>query len=540
MTADLGSPRPLALAAVFALAVATHGLTVRNDFTFDDTIALRTNAVVAARDVPWTAAFTTDFWGVAPGGAGGVGTWRPVAVLLSRALHALGGGAAWPFHLASVLLHGLVTALLALVAGRHTGNARAGLVVGAVFATLAVNTEAVASAVASADLLAAAGLLAAWAAAGPLGSTPGGRQLALTAAATFAAGLCKESALAVPGLLVLAEAVAGASPRRLLRVGLATGAGAFAALALRGVAYGGLAEVVVGAQENPLLGTSPGVRLATGLALFQRAAGLVVAPFELSADYSFDAIAPVRSLAEPEALLGAALLAAVVGTGVVFRRRLPGAAAAAVLFAASFFLVSNVPVLLPTLFAERLLYAPAMGAALGVGVLLERWWAVRGRVALVVLLAVVAAQGSFAVARGADWQDDVALFSRAVETQPRCARAWTNLGAALAERGQHPEALAAFDQALGVQPTYAAAQTRAGVSLVALGRREEAGRRFEEAVRLDPASEPAVYNLAVFLVQAGRARDAAAVVRRVPAAARSPQLRALLEAIERPPGAGSP
>jgi hypothetical protein len=40
----------------------------------------------------------------------------PVTVALERLLYLLGGGAAWPFHLASVLLHGLSALLVARIA----------------------------------------------------------------------------------------------------------------------------------------------------------------------------------------------------------------------------------------------------------------------------------------------------------------------------------------------------------------------------------------------------------------------------------------
>lgn len=539
MSAAVATPSLRALAAVFAVAALAHAATLGNGFVFDDTFALVNNAAVNGA-APWTAAFSTDFWGFSREDPGRVGTWRPLVVLLSRVVYRLGGGAPGPLHLANLLLHALACVALATAVARHVGSARVGLVTGGLFATLAVNTEAVAGLVGSADLLSACFCFTAWACLGAPTATPSFGRLVAVAAATLGAGLSKESALAFPALLLLVDGLAGAGAARLLRAGAALAAGVTLALAARWAAFGGFGLVTATALDNPLVTESLGVRASTGLALFARATGLVLAPFELSPDYSFDSLGAVRTVLAADVLLGAGLVAGLLALALLLRTKVPGAAAAGVLLPGAFFVVSNVPVLLPSIFAERLLYLPAAGAALGLALAFDRWAARRGRLAWGVLAVFVSLQAARGVARDLDWRDDLTLFGKAVETQPRCARAWTNLGHALAQGARHEEAVAAYRAALEVVPGLAATHTRAGVSLDALGRPAEAEAHLREAARLAPLDEMSVHNYAVFLVRNGRAKEAAALVRPLVDQRPSASSRRLLEAIEALPASRSP
>lgn len=525
-------PAPLVILGVCGLAMATHATAVPNGFVFDDVSAVVSNPVVTG-EAPWSAAFMTDFWGRAAEQPGRVGTWRPLPVLLSRLLFSAGRGAAWPLHLLGVLLHGAAAVALALAGWRHTRRWRLGVVSATLFATFAVNSEAVASIVGSADLLATGLVLAAWALLGAPDATPPVGRLAVAGLLMLGAGLSKESALAAPVLLVAIDGLAGSNARRLLLVGLALGAGACCAVALRLLSFGGFALVTVTAIDNPLVGEALLTRVLTAFALFGRAAGLVVAPLDLSPDYSFDAISPAQSLFDADVLLGVALLTALVSLAVALGRRVPGIAAGTVVFVGGFFLVSNVPVVLPALFAERLLYFPAVGAALALGAALEAWWVHRPRLALAVLAVFSTCQAGRGAARGLDWRDDLSLFSRAVETQPRSARAWTNLGVALAGAQRREEALDAYRQALTIAPTLAAAHTRAGVLLDELGRPAEAEEHLRAAARADPVEQVSVRNYVVFLVRRGRREEAATLARSLVERRPTAENRRLLEAIER-------
>ena len=139
---------------------------------------------------------------------------------------------------------------------------------GAIFAALAVHTEAVAGIVGRADLMAAGCCFLAWAL---------WRRSAPAAAAAFlAALLCKESALVFPLWLVIVE-----PPRRALAW---LGAALAAYVALRAATFGLVVDDVFrSANNNLLLDEPPGVRALTALAMLARALRLILVPLDTAA-----------------------------------------------------------------------------------------------------------------------------------------------------------------------------------------------------------------------------------------------------------------
>ncbi len=142
---------------------------------------------------------------------------------------------------------------------------------------------------------------------------------------------------------------------------------------------------------------------------------LVLWPRPLSADYSFDEIPYHESLSDPRVLLGAAVLAFLLYAamrGGRFR-------VAALLFAIPLAGSLHLSFPLGTIFAERLLYLPMLGAALAFGLAVEelskrRRWAFPA-VAGVVLGASVAG----VVTRVPDWRDNETLFRKTVDDRAR-------------------------------------------------------------------------------------------------------------------------
>ncbi|MCI0459353.1 MAG: tetratricopeptide repeat protein [Gemmataceae bacterium] len=81
-----------------------------------------------------------------------------------------------------------------------------------------------------------------------------------------------------------------------------------------------------------------------------------------------------------------------------------------------------------------------------------------------------------------NWDEAEKCLRRALEKNPKSARAWTNLGLVLGQKGLYAECVEAFARV--VSP--ARAQCNLGFILTTQGKRDEARAAYREALRLDP------------------------------------------------------
>ncbi|MEW6251081.1 MAG: tetratricopeptide repeat protein [Planctomycetota bacterium] len=374
----------------------------------------------------------------------------------------------------------------------------AALGAGLLFVVHPIHTTPLNQIVDRADSAAAAGvLLAAWFCLRDARMTAGdGRagwasrlRPVLAASAAGAALLFKESAVALVGIVVVLDlaflraagngrwAVAGApangeeSGRRrawlwrrvrrcygpLLLVLLAF-AGARTAV-LGGV---GRASLEISALDNII--AHPEYRLVEGesaflarwgtpVAVFGKAARLLIWPWPLSWDYSYAAIDNVRQWDEPRLWGGGVALAACAAGLWGSWRRGRVAFVAIGIGLVSYSIVSNTYFLVGSTFAERYLYLPSAGFCMLAGWLFVRGarrlagvtarrraaaWGLRAALGAAVLIACSAAT----VVRNRDFRDNATLSAADVRTQPLSARLWRAMaGAAVSNRR--------FDAAVG-------------------------------------------------------------------------------------------
>ena len=155
-TSEPGTPRTLAAFGLVALAAIVCYLnSLGNGFALDDFWIVPQNANVTELS-NLLRLWAEPYW---TGDAGrDLGLYRPLPITFFNLEWAIGGGAAWPFHAANVLLHALVSVLVLAFARRFVPLPYA--VAGAlVFAVHPVHTEAVANVVGQAELLAATFML---------------------------------------------------------------------------------------------------------------------------------------------------------------------------------------------------------------------------------------------------------------------------------------------------------------------------------------------------------------------------------------------
>lgn len=469
------------------------------------------------------------------------GLYRPLATAsfaLNRAL--LGAGPAG-FHAVNVLAHAAVSVLV-WSASRSTGTGRlASLFAGLLFALHPIHTETVANVAGRAELLAAAGVLAAFLLHARARREEAGRRRILsgTAAAAFyfCALLSKETAILAPLLFALDDALTRrrACGRRGGRSPGAAYAGYAVALGvgllLRSQALGGLrgAETTI-FLDNPAAFEGTGRRVATALWVLARYAGLLVWPARLCSDYSYDAVPPVRSAADPRLWAGLAILLLLLAAAGGARRAGRPVAIGAACFLLFFLPASNLLFPAGVLMAERLAYLPSAGACLGAGHALSllagegrrpRTGSFRGRAAIALAAALLAAFGARTWARNPVWKDNATLALNDVEVMPRSAKLQAGAGIALHERGLLERAEARYREAIRIYPDYAQIRYNLAVLLLARGRTMEAAGELARAAVLAPSNERP-RQLLLELLARGDASQAAPICRALLAEPRLP------------------
>jgi tetratricopeptide (TPR) repeat protein len=442
-------------------------------FVFDDRIVLVDNQSLHVRTLGqllhiWKSGYWPDNRGLE--------LYRPVAQTVWALLWAAGGGHHPAIFHAFGLAVGLAAVLLLyrLLLQVRTPP-RIAFLAAAVFALFPIHTDASTSVVGSAELMAAAGGLAAvllyyrgrtaWA-------------LVLFALAVFS----KESAAAFAALPL---AFPQKRPRlRDSRVAMA-GAGAIIAAAL--IAHNVLSRSSqIPAIDNPTALVTAGQRWITALWVQCLYLWKALVPITLSADYSYKQIRLVMGLDDWRAWAGLTLAAAVAYAAWRRRELRAPVLAYAILFSPT----ANLVFPIGTIMGERLMYAPSLGLALLLAIWLARspYW----KPALVAVGLIFAARTAV---RNLDWTTPQRFYRTLVETSPDSAKAHYSMGVEYAADGDDTRAVAEYGRAIEIFPAYSEAYRNRGNAFARLGRRVEAIASYQQCLRFDPLDFAANANL---------------------------------------------
>src|SRR5215468_6461107 len=192
-------PRTGFFLLLVAVAVGCYLNSLSGALIYDDLNAIVRNPAVTDLDV--RRIVSTGSW-FAP--TGDAALYRPVTTASLAANYALHGTAPLGYHVVNVVLHAAVCVLLVLVLARVTGEATIALLAGFLFAAHPVHTEAVASVVGRAELLAAGlALLSWWIAVARRGVAA----RIVAALVLFAGALAKENAVTIVAVAVAADLI---------------------------------------------------------------------------------------------------------------------------------------------------------------------------------------------------------------------------------------------------------------------------------------------------------------------------------------------
>jgi hypothetical protein len=533
-----------AFAPAFVLSVLIYVRSPLSNYIFDEQEALLANPYVNGQAGSFLHAFTRDFWGLPPDRS--IGSYRPLPDLVWRALWFVSHR---PFlhHWVNVLVHAVNASLVAGFVLLITRRRDTAWLAGVCFLACAVLTEAVTGVVGIADVFGGFFVLGALSL---LGCRLWLMILGVFGAVLLGLFSKESALVAVPLLpwvaLVSAPILHPERPRRALR---ALGAFAASVLALvaytkfrrhffpvvsqvdAGVALPASAGALARALSfflhwfqqpqlphdpvnNPLVDADLPHRVAGALRVYARGIGQLVFPWTLSGDYSFPQEPSPARLFFPESILGGVLMIAPPVAGIALwvvgllrearlraRATFPtGMAALAaerlgplalvaiglVWLPVAYFPHSNIPVLLPTIRAERFWYLPAFGSACMLAVLFTQL--IRGRykwgpLAVGVFLGFQALAARW---HAFDYTDDLIFWRATHNAVPRSAKAQLNYSVMLGARGQLEERLKINAEAMRLAPKWPMAHVYYGDTLCRLKRAEEAWPHYIHGFELAP------------------------------------------------------
>lgn len=525
---------PALLGATFAFVRSPF-----SNYIFDEQEALLANPYVNGVDLAWRDFVRRDFWGLPPDRS--IGSYRPLPNLVWRAIWQINQNP-WLHHWVNVVLHAVNASLLAALCFAITRRRGMSWLVGGAFLFCALLTEAVTGVVGIADVMGGLGiLLALHALRLPLWAVP----LGVFGALAFSLGSKESGMVGVPlvawtalvawphlhptrpgrryaaCVLALAASVAAfagyvAFRKHFFPVSLPAELQAPAAAGdpwikrvlhdlLRWFAQPRLPSDPI---NNPLILADTPHRIAGALRVYWRGLVQVVFPARLSGDYSFPQEPIPSTLYFPESILGALALAvppcvavaAWLRSAWLLRRaddtRASTWSIVAIALAwvpVAYFPQSNIPVLLPTVRAERFWYLPALGTALLLGLAFAALWsrlhARHARWAVALIGGFLGLQALRARVQAIAYTDDLTFWKWTRWAVPNSCKAQLNYGVMVGARGRLEERLVAGKRAMELAPQWPMGHVYYGDTLCRLHRAEEAWQHYVDGFEQGP-NEP--------------------------------------------------
>jgi len=252
--------------------------------------------------------------------------------------------------------------------------------------------------------------------------------------------------------------------------------------------------------NNPLVEASAPYRVAGALRVYARGLAQVVFPWRLSGDYSAPQEPIPQRLFFPASILGGAAmvlpLLACPALAVLALLRSKRFVTACVAFAlawvvVSYFPVSNIPIVLPTVRAERFWYFPVIGTSMLLAVafsaLLRRARGTRMYSPTVTLIVLFfALQCAAARAHAFDYKNDLVFWNATRRAAPESAKAHLNYSVMLGARGDLSGRLESSAVALRLAPKWPMASVYMGDTLCRMHRAPDALPHYVRGFSLGP------------------------------------------------------
>ncbi len=361
-TAARVSDRTIALLLAL-LGFALYANTLGHGYVLDDDLAISVNTNVQRGFAGIADIFSQPYRELCFGGC----LYRPLTLTTFAIEWALAPKSPFIGHLMNVLWYSATAALLFLTLRRFlpTRDSVLPLVATILFTAHPIHTEVVANIKSRDEILSLFFVILSLYQFAKWHEKSNWKTLIAVGLAFLAALLSKEGAVTAIAVFPL---VGWTFFQKSFRESLKNSAWALVPLGLffllRGAALSGLNEPVTSMMDNPIVDAHGTEFIGTVFVVLVKDFSQLAVPWRLLSDYSYNVI-PLQSFGTIGSLAGVMLYCAIAAYAVygLTKRYITGFAAAAFLF--SIALYSQIPKVIGTLMAERLLYTPSLWFVLG-------------------------------------------------------------------------------------------------------------------------------------------------------------------------------
>lgn len=250
-------------------------------------------------------------------------------------------------------------------------------------------------------------------------------------------------------------------------------------------------------------------RLLEVFGIFMRYVYLLIWPFKLSCDYSFNQLSGGSVLIH-NLWIGGGVVVAVLSSVLAWQsfRKKGEYFLALVIFAINYGIISNILLVINVSMAERLIYSASFGFCLGFGLLADSVLA-KSKTKLRYISVwgfIIVIMGAYSVrtwTRNLDWRDNFTLFSSSCKTCPMSCRLNYNLGIEYTGKGQMKQAVYHYKKAVAAVPEHPLYRVNLGEAYIKTGEIDLAIAEFREATRLQPDNAYGFINLGGALEEKG-------------------------------------
>jgi protein O-mannosyl-transferase len=383
--------------------------------------------------------------------------YRPLVSATYVIQYQLHGATAWPYRLVNVLLHGVATSLVVVLARRLTTHAWTPAVAGVLFAVHPVHAEAVVGVVGRAELMCTIGFLGALiCVTRPI--------TARRAVATWALGILallskEQGMLLLPAGICAYVWTKGSRPPEVPGISCSRGLLIAAMFTLAGYIVFRESTLkfwwdrsMLDAALQPMIRSEGIDRVLMPVVLAGQYLHLLIVPHRLSIDYAGDVIGDTVHFSGPYLYLGLVAIGVWTGLAVVaWLRRDVLLGVCVVGFALSYGVVANIVTLTGVNMAERLMYLPSVFVVM----IMAHWIAMAPRRVAATLVVFVALLGTLRTTTYiAQWNDRLAFYTYSAAIQPTGPQAAVLVSEELQARGDLLTALHWARQATDRAPRY--------------------------------------------------------------------------------------
>ena len=468
---------------LFTVTLILYSNTLNNKFAFDDKSLIVENRFLHEHTSLKTIFSTNYRYGV---GFIEEGLYRPL-VILSYMINSTKGLNPRPFHFFNITINAFNSSLLFLLLFFLLGDVYISLFAAVIFSFHPIHTEAVANVAGRPEIMCTFFVLLSWI----LFEIKGKHIYTRLFGSIFflAAMLSKETAIIFP-LMVLGTDLF--LKRHIKKKHMIM---KYTLLIVTLLFYGALRWYILGETStgnmpsfvnNPLVYTSSIVRIITALSIFLKYILLLLFPYTLSADYSYNQLQIYKSILHVIPIISIVLFSTFFVISVYYRKRYPQYGIAWIIFFFPYLLISNIIFPIGTIMGERLMYLPSAGFSLVMGTvlakLMKKWQP--GIIAL--LIAIVLLYTVKTISRNHEWYDDFTLFTANLETAPNSVKVLCNMGYLSGTKGMLNMSESYYRKALEIYPEYDVALRGLGKNLYDRGRYKESAIYYAKAVDISP------------------------------------------------------